>query len=188
MTEEYLKRLKEAKSKIVSKYQIKQEERCENSKKLADEFLNLIISVVESYDVENEYFNTHAIFTEKMEMVLGNPRSIEIEIDEEACKGEDGILRAKYMIDSEASFKKGEVIYKGLPEFLTSEDDIIDFHTLKELLGKNSIDLAGCPDSQDNSLEIWFDASMLRNIDIDKIDEAARKKVLKRVNKIGEEV
>ena len=189
MTEEYLKGLKEAKSKIVSRYQVKQEHNCENSKKLADEIVNLVLSTIESYDIEKEEFNVNAIFTEKMGMVIGMPESTEVGIEKDGSD-EMGYIRAKYMIDSKNSFKNEEIEYMGLPDFLASESFPINFKLLNKILSENEIYIA-YPNSEYNYLEISFDASMLlRNIRIikDNIDEDAKQKVLKGINKIKEEV
>lgn len=179
MTEEYLKRLKEAKNNLISRYQCIREGMCENSKELADEIMNLVLIVIESYDIGENEFNPNFIdiAAEGMEKIVGNPQTIEYVIEDEGTIDEHGCIRARYMIDPEKSFQEEEIVFAGLPDFRTKYYPV-DFEVLKEILRENKISIAGYPDEEDNCLEIWFDVSILKNINAREIEKNARQKLL----------
>lgn len=150
MTEEFLKRMKEANEKAIKVY--KKLNECEKNKKYVDLYLELVLSFIEVYDYKKGSFNINSIERDLSE-VIGKPESIKAYINN---KERVASIHLHYR-------RNNDLRLNGLPKFIDEEK--INFNVVNDLLSENGIFVTSdLWDGGERGLDdyiINFDASIL---------------------------
>lgn len=156
MTDEFLKRVKDANEIAIQKYKKEKEEyniKLNANKLFAEQFMKLIIAFIEKYDYANNSFVIDYGIKKLVELI-GTPESIKAYIDD----FNRGIIRLEYR-------RNNELKLTGLPSYINNPN--FDLNMICELLRENDIrviaDLWDCHGRGNDEYIISFDASILVN-------------------------
>ena len=183
MTEEFKKKIDKAHERIQNEKEKKDIEVCEKSANIAKEILNVILETFDNYDYyEKRLYARQLIKSEIMGTFY----------DDEAFAYQDEVHGIATLVFKYAKGYQGlckDIM--GYPWFLRKDEKDIDLILINELLKEEDVYLE-CVDEESSDyaeVRIKYPLSIYEpRFTSEQIREAARQKVLKRINKIKEEV
>ena len=179
MTEEFKKMLEKAKKEALANFEYFEKEKYKKSKEASKELVDMIYELAKTYCYGYQEFDLD-YFDEEDFYIIGSPTDTEIEIGTPTSKNHVSI-KFYYGVNGVLSAKQNRLVLEGLPWFI--DDKTTNPHYLDQLLSENDISIVNKPNEKSNCLEIEFDASILLDVNIYKLQHDTEQKVLALNNK-----